>query len=386
MKKIAIIPLRAGSKGIPGKNKKKLLGRPLYQWVLGEAIFSELDEIYVLTDDAEILEQIQQEYTWTNKVKGMLRSPESATDTASTEQAMLELANNLNNNFDVICLLQATSPLTNADNINNCLAKIKDENFDSVLTIVETKRFTWSQKGESLNYDYLNRPRRQNFDGLLIENGAVYAAKKETFLENKNRLGGEIGIVKMPEDTLTEIDEITDWVIIEKLIQNRLTLLKKPVSEIKAMVFDVDGVFTDGTVAVSSDTELFKQFSVRDGMGFEILRQSGITPIVLTSEDSPIVKTRMDKLKIEHLYLGVKDKYSRLQIILNNLKLTRNELAYLGDDINDLPNILSAAWGIAPANALPSIKQNADLTLNNPGGNLAIRESIEFIEKYNQKF
>lgn len=386
MKKIAILPLRKGSKGIPGKNKKKLLGRPLYQWVLTEAIFSNLDEIFVFTDDDEILEQIKKEYTWTDKVKGIKRSPESATDTASTEEAMVELANKLNNDFDIICLLQATSPLTNASDINNCLAKIQVKNFDSVLTVVETKRFTWSPDGESLNYNYLKRPRRQDFDGLLIENGAVYAVKKNTFLENKNRLGGKIGIVKMPEDTLTEIDEITDWIIIEKLIQNRLTLLKKPVSEIKAMVFDVDGVFTDGTVAVSSEIELFKQFSVRDGMGIEILNQSGITPIVLTSEDSPIVANRMKKLKIKHLHLGVKDKFSRLHKILKDLKLKCNEVAYLGDDINDLPNMLSVAWGMAPADALPSIKQNADLTLNNPGGNMAIRESIEFINKYNQKF
>lgn len=386
MKKIALIPLRAGSRGIPGKNKKNLIGRPLYQWVLGEAIFSDLDEIYVFTDDYEILKQIQKGYNWTNKVKGMQRSPESATETASTEQAMLELAYKLNNDFDVICLLQATSPLTNARDINNCLAIIQNNNFDSALTVVETKRFAWSSEGKSLNYNYLKRPRRQNFDGSLIENGAVYATKKEAFLENKNRLGGKIGVVKMPEDTLTEIDEITDWIVIENLIKNRLTMLKKPVSKIKTMIFDVDGVFTDGTVAVSPEAELFKQFSVRDGMGIELLKQMGIIPIVLTSEDSPIVKTRMNKLNIEHLYLGVKDKFSYLQKILNNLNLNRNEVAYVGDDINDLPNMISVAWGIAPANALPSIKQNADLTLNNPGGNMAIRESIEFIQKYNQKF
>lgn len=300
MKKIAIIPLRAGSKGIPGKNKKKLLGRPLYQWVLGEAIFSNLDEIYVFTDDEEILQQVKSEYFWTEKVKAVKRSNKSATDTASTETAMIELAENLKYNFDIFCLLQATSPLTTSEDINNCLFKIEEENFDSSLTVVETKRFVWTDEGESLNYDYLVRPRRQEFDGLLIENGAVYAAKKETFIANLNRIGNKIGIVKMPEDTLIEIDEQTDWVIIEKLIQNRLLQLKKPLAKIKAIVLDVDGVFTDGTIGVTKDEELFKQFSVRDGMGFEILKQLGIFPIVITSEQSKIVKTRMRKLNIHH--------------------------------------------------------------------------------------
>ena len=88
MKKIAIIPLRAGSKGIPGKNKKKLLGRPLFSWTLSEAIFSNLDEIYIFTDDKDIIEYVNKNYTWTEKVKIMERSEESATDTASTEFGM----------------------------------------------------------------------------------------------------------------------------------------------------------------------------------------------------------------------------------------------------------------------------------------------------------
>ena len=87
MKKVAIIPLRKGSKGIPGKNKKKLLGRPLFSWVVGAAIFSELDEVYVFTDDEEILTFISKEYHWTSKVKGLLRNDENANDTASTSAA-----------------------------------------------------------------------------------------------------------------------------------------------------------------------------------------------------------------------------------------------------------------------------------------------------------
>ena len=85
MKKVAIIPIRKGSKGIPGKNKKKMLGRPLFSWVLGEAIFSDLDEVYVFTDDEEILAFLAKEYAWSPKVKGLLRNEDNANDTASTE-------------------------------------------------------------------------------------------------------------------------------------------------------------------------------------------------------------------------------------------------------------------------------------------------------------
>src|SRR6218665_3066061 len=124
MKKTAIIPLRKNSKGIPGKNKKKMLGRPLFSWVLTAAIFSELDEVYVFTDDEDIISYVNKEYFWTPKVKTLLRNDENASDIASTESAMIEFAELITNDFDILCLLQATSPLTKAQDINTALSEI----------------------------------------------------------------------------------------------------------------------------------------------------------------------------------------------------------------------------------------------------------------------
>lgn len=383
MKKIAVIPLRAGSKGIPGKNKKKLLGRPLFSWILGEAIFSNLDEIYVFTDDKEITEYVNKNYTWTEKVKIMERSEESATDTASTEFGMLELAKNLDYDFDILCLLQATSPLTTKEDINECLNKIEKENYDSALTVVNTMRFIWDENGKSINYDYNSRPRRQDFKGLLIENGAVYTTTKEQFKNSGVRIGGNIAIVKMSEDTLTEIDEKEDWIIIEKLIENRLSKFKKGNPGIKLLVLDVDGVFTEGKVSTGHEREISKEFSLIDGMGLEIIKSERIEVIVMTSENSEIVKTRMNKLKLE-TYLGIKDKYSFLEKVRQEKGINRNEIAYIGDDINDLANICSVKWGIVPSNGVLENKLKADLVLSSKGGEGAIREAVNFILKYNK--
>lgn len=383
MKKIAIIPLRAGSKGIPGKNKKKLLGRPLFSWTLGEAIFSNLDEIYIFTDDQDIIEYVNKNYTWTEKVKVMERSEESATDTASTEFGMLELAKNLNYDFDILCLLQATSPLTTREDINKCLNKIERENYDSALTVVNTMRFIWDENGKSINYNYNSRPRRQDFKGLLVENGAVYTTTREQFKKSGIRIGGNIAIVKMPEDTLTEIDEKEDWVIMEKLIENRVSKFKQGNPGIKLLVLDVDGVFTEGKVSTGHEREISKEFSLIDGMGLEIIREEGVEVIVMTSEDSNIVKTRMNKLKLE-TYLGIKDKYSFLEKIRQEKRIERNEIAYLGDDINDLANICSVKWGIVPSNGVLENKLKADLVLSSKGGDGAIREAVNFILKYNK--
>lgn len=384
MRKIAIIPLRAGSKGIPGKNKKKLLGKSLFSWTLGEAIFSDLDKIYIFTDDKDIAYMVKENYFWTNKVEIMIRSKESATDTASTEIGMKELAEKLNYNFDILCLLQATSPLTSREDINNCLYKIIKEKYDSAVTVVNTMRFLWNENGKSINYDFQNRPRRQEFSGILVENGAVYATTKQQFLESGIRIGGNVAVVKMHEDTLTEIDEIEDWIIMEKLLENRLMKRKKGSNKIRLLVLDVDGIFTDAKVTVNNTGEFSKEFSLIDGMGIELLREEGIEIIVMTSEKSEIVTKRMEKLKIKEIYLGVKDKYSLLEKIILDKNIKRNEIAYLGDDINDLANICSVKWGIVPQNAVLENKLKADFVLNSYGGNGAIREIVNFLIKYNR--
>lgn len=384
MKKIAIIPLRAGSKGIPGKNKKKLLGKPLFSWTLGEAIFSDLDKIYIFTDDKDIAYMVKENYFWTNKVEIMIRSKESATDTASTEIGMKELAEKLNYNFDILCLLQVTSPLTSREDINNCLYKIIKEKYDSAVTVVNTMRFLWNENGKSINYDFQNRPRRQEFSGILVENGAVYATTKQQFLESGIRIGGNVAVVKMYEDTLTEIDEIEDWIIMEKLLENRLMKRKKGSNKIRLLVLDVDGIFTNAKVSVNSTGEFSKEFSLIDGMGIELLKEEGIEIIVMTSEKSEIVTKRMEKLKIKEIYLGVKDKYTLLEKIILDKNIKRNEIAYLGDDINDLANICSVKWGIVPQNAVLENKLKADFVLNSYGGNGAIREIVNFLIKYNR--
>ncbi|MBA0884744.1 acylneuraminate cytidylyltransferase [Flavobacterium undicola] len=385
MKKTAIIPLRKDSKGIPGKNKKKMLGRPLFSWVLAEAVFSELDAVYVFTDDVEIIDYIDKEYHWTPKVKALLRSDKNATDTVSTESAMLEFAEGIEYDFDIFCLLQATSPMTAATDINAVLAKIENEKYDSALTVVNSHRFCWNADGTSQNYDVFNRPRRQDFEGLLIENGAVYATTKAAFVASQNRLSGIIGMVKMDETSLVEIDSMTDWKIVESLLATRLKKEKKH-QRIDYLVLDVDGVFTNGQVFYSAEGELAKAFDMRDGMGLEILRQHQVEVVVMTSENSTLVGQRMKKLQIENCFLGVKDKYAFLQHFVKTRNTGFGALAYIGDDVNDLTNICSVGWSFAPANATEIVKQNADYLLTKVSAEGAIREVCEKIISYNERY
>ena len=385
MKKIGIIPLRKNSKGIIGKNKKKMVGRPLFSWVLTEAIFSELDVVYVFTDDLDIIAFIKKEYHWTTKVVALLRNEENASDTASTESVLLEFSEKINHDYTILCLLQATSPLTLAADINSTLAKIGKESYDGVVSVVKTHRFIWGEDGKPINYDVFNRPRRQDFEGLLIENGAVYCTTKAAFIDSQNRVSGKIGLIEMPEETLMEIDSPSDWNIIETLLINRQKR-RKANQKIDYLVLDVDGVFTEGSVYYDAEGEIAKKFDMRDGMGLEILRQNNVEVVVLTSENSELVAQRMKKLQIENTFLGIKDKYSFLKHFISSRNSSFAAVAYVGDDVNDLTNICSVGWSFAPANAVDVVKANADIVLTHNSGNGAIREVCEMIMKYNKRY
>lgn len=219
---IAFIPVRGGSKSIPLKNIKILNGRPLVYWTLKAAQdCKEIDDIYLSTDSLEIRNTVLGFQM--SKVKVIERSFETATDEASTESAMLEFASQ--NEFNTIVLIQATSPLLCKEDLEKGLGVFNQPYVDSVLSVVEQKRFIWDEKEEyvyPVNYDIYKRPRRQDFNGLLVENGAFYITSKQRLLETKNRVSGKIKAVKMKEASYFEIDEPSDWTIVEELMRKTM--------------------------------------------------------------------------------------------------------------------------------------------------------------------
>lgn len=223
---VAIIPARGGSKSIPLKNIKVLSGKPLIYWGIDAAIKCKyIDKVYVSTDNDIIKKEIdnyKNKYNNidTNKLECIDRDKNTATDTASTESVMLDFANKYE--FDYIVLIQATSPLLQSNDLNNGIEKYLNNKYDSLLSLVRQKRFIWNETNNNFvvpqNYDYLQRPRRQDFKGFLVENGAFYITKKELLLKTKCRISGNIGFYEMNEKTYYELDEMSDWKIIESLM------------------------------------------------------------------------------------------------------------------------------------------------------------------------
>jgi len=142
---------------------------------------------------------------------------------------------------------------------------------------------------------------------------------------------------------------------------------------------DVDGVLTDGGMYYSKEGEVLKKFNTKDGMGIELLRKNNIIPVVITKEDSKIVIKRAEKLKIKEVYIGIENKVEILRKIIEKYKLEWDEVAYMGDDINDLLVLKNVALSFAPNDATSEIKKIVNHVTIKKGGEGALREAIDFI-------
>jgi 3-deoxy-D-manno-octulosonate 8-phosphate phosphatase (KDO 8-P phosphatase) len=156
--------------------------------------------------------------------------------------------------------------------------------------------------------------------------------------------------------------------------------LKIRIRKIKLVLTDCDGVLTDGCVYYSARGEEMKKFSFRDGMGVERLRKlRNIDTGIITKENSEIVARRAEKLKIVHYYAGVHNKVEAWNHIVHKTGLTNDEIAYIGDDVNDADVLALAGLSACPADAVNSIKSAVHYTCHNLGGTGAFRELAELI-------
>lgn len=377
---VALIPVRGGSKSIPLKNIKSFCGRPLVYWVVKAAQESKaIDKVYVTTD-CERIRRVVEGFQM-SKVIVIGRSVESAVDTATTEEVMLEFADRYE--FDNLVLIQATSPLLSSKDLDKGMRLFLQEGVDSVLSTVRQKRFCWQQEGEYVkpaNYDYNNRPRRQEFGGYLVENGAFYIIGRKLLMKSKCRLAGNILAVEMPEETYYEIDEPSDWTIMEQLMQNKATKqYSDRISRISMVLTDSDGCLTDGGMYYSEKGDELKKFNTRDGVGFAMLKQQGILTGIVTGENVELVKRRAEKMQLDICECGINDKLACIQELCAKYDIPLANVAYLGDDINDLRVIDAVGFGCCVQDAVDKVKAKAKYITTCKGGDGAVREIAEMI-------
>lgn len=221
---VAVIPARGGSKGIPRKNVQPLAGKPLIVHSIEQARRSRcVTETVVSTDDDEIVavsEAAGAVVVW--------RPAEISGDYASSESALIHAIKTLfaqeERLPDLVVFLQCTSPLRRAGDIDGAVRTLLEQGADSLLSVSPSHRFLWAETADgarSLNYDFCNRPRRQDMQPQYVENGSIYVFRPEALLNTGNRLSGKIALYKMDEEAAVDIDSLFDMKLAEMMLLDR---------------------------------------------------------------------------------------------------------------------------------------------------------------------
>lgn len=378
---IAIIPARGGSKGIPGKNLRKVAGAPLLAHAIRAARGAKsVDRVVVSTDDYAIAAAARAE-----GAEVVRRPAEISGDTASSESALLhaleQLAATEDYHPDLLVFLQCTSPLTLPEDVDAAVETLLAERADAAFTVSPFHGFVWREDsaGEAVgvNHDKALRPRRQDRVPEYVENGAVYVMKAAGFMEKKHRFFGKTVLSVMPAERTLDIDEPADLEMAGIILSGRPSdsSLSKRLDQIvvKALVMDFDGVMTDNTVEVDAAGRESVLCSRSDGMGLRLLKEHPVKIAVISTENNPVVSARCAKLQIECIQ-GVERKEAAFDRWCADNSLLPSQVLFVGNDVNDLACMEQAGIAAAPADAHPDLRIANAVWLNHRGGHGAVRE------------
>lgn len=157
--------------------------------------------------------------------------------------------------------------------------------------------------------------------------------------------------------------------------------LQQRLQAVKAVLLDVDGVLTDGSIYYDHTGREMKRFHVADGLGIELLRHAGLRVAILSGRVSEAIARRAAELKIAETYQGVRDKKAQIEKLRQQWEMKAEELLYIGDDLNDLPAFEAVGVRVAVANAVQELKEQAHYITRTPGGSGAVREVCEWLLK-----
>ncbi|MEV6191665.1 N-acylneuraminate cytidylyltransferase [Streptomyces sp. NPDC051920] len=410
---LAVIPARGGSKGVPAKNLLPVGGVPLVARAVRECRAARLvTDVVVSTDDQAIAAAARQA-----GAEVVLRPAAIAGDTATSEAAVLHALDTHEalhgSPVDVVLLVQCTSPFIVREDVDGVVDAIVTGGADTALTVAPFHGFVWRDGddepaaavaagaghaaveggadvlvadpavsgGYGVNHDKSFRPRRQDRPQDLLETGAVYAMEATGFREAKHRFFGRTELVRTDPARVLEIDDPHDLARARALAPlfdaNRPGTLPTA-DDIDAVVLDFDGTQTDDRVLIDSDGREFVSVHRGDGLGIAALRRSGLTMLILSTEQNPVVAARARKLKLPVLH-GIDRKDLALKQWCEEQGIAPERVLYVGNDVNDLPCFALVGWPVAVASAHDVVRGAARAVTTVPGGDGAIREIASWI-------
>ncbi|MFW2830495.1 cytidylyltransferase domain-containing protein [Sphingomonas sp. ID0503] len=374
---IAVIPARGGSKGLPGKNLAPLDGVPLVLRTIRAAqAASRIDCVIVSSDDPAILALAKEA-----GVTALDRPAAISGDEASSEAAVLHALDSISTADGVVVMLQCTSPFTTPVEVDALVTALDDAAYDSAVIVRADHGFLWRRdagRGVGVNHDpTCPRQRRQDLEPAFRETGAGYAMRMAAFRQTGHRFCGNVALVQSDAPAV-EIDDAADLALVRAIAATRAELTIPSLSGVRALVTDFDGVHTDDCAIVSEDGTESVRVSRRDGLGIEMLKAAGVPVLILSREANAVVRRRAEKLQVPVIH-GCRDKLTALRDWGVAEGIPLSDIAYVGNDVNDIECMAAVGVSCAPVDAHPEALRAATMVLERRGGDGAVREICDLI-------
>lgn len=375
---VAVIPARGGSKGVPGKNLRRVGGVPLVVRAIDAARSSDTVDLVLVSTDSPQIGVLAR-----TAGAGVIERPaELSGDLASSESALLHALDQLAEQPEVVVFIQATSPFIDPADLDDAVRRVRTGSEDVVFSAVETYDFLWrlgEAGAEGVNHDASLRPRRQDREAHYRETGAFYVMRADGFRAAGHRFFGRVGVAVVDHLSAVDVDTMSELELADALAP-LIERGDEVAVDVDAVVTDFDGVHTDDRVLVGADGSEFVTTSREDGMGVSRLRRAGIPVLILSTETNPVVAARAKKLQVEVLH-GVDDKAAALTRWADTRGIPLERIAYLGNDVNDLGCLRLVGWPVVVPGAAGEVTTAARLVLQKPGGHGAVRELAEKVLK-----
>ena len=397
-KVLGLIPARGGSKGIPRKNIKLLNDLPLISYSIASGLESDyITRLVVSTDDEEIA-KISKNY---GAEVPFLRPKELAKDDSLDFPVIEHSLNWLEQNEgyipDFVVQLRPTSPLRPKGLIDRAINLIiNDINADSIRSVThpyENPYKMWKKNDKylsplidsTLNEPY-NMP-RQDLPVSYWQTGHIDVIKLDTIKQKKSLSGDKILPIIIESEFCIDIDNEEDLKMAESVFKSlegyfdsHNESFKNKLKTIKLLVFDFDGVFTNNKVILDENGIEHVICDRGDGLGLNMLKKIDLDIIILSTETNKVVSSRAKKLKID-AFQSIKRKLDFLKDFCEKKQIGLENVAYVGNDLNDLDCMENVGLSICPSDSFKDVKNSADVVLENKGGDGAIRELCDLIIK-----
>lgn len=395
---LAIIPARGGSKGIPGKNIRSFAGHPLISYSIAAGLQARsVTRLIVSTDSEEIAEAARQCGAEIPFLRPVEYAQDQTTDLPVFEHALSWLSENEGYYPEILVQLRPTSPIRPPGCVDSAVELlINHPQADSVRGVVPSgqnpfKMWRIDEQGVMqplLKLDGITEPYnspRQILPETFWQTGHIDAIRASVILQKKSMSGDTILPLRIDPRYTVDIDNLTDWARAERLLTNiELPVVlpgRKPrplPQNVRLVVFDFDGVFTDNRVWVDEDGHEMVAANRGDGMGIALLKNAGVEAIVLSTETNRVVAARCAKLGLP-VKQSLSDKGAVLRALLEEKSIDPSGVVYLGNDVNDTGCFPLVGCAVVVADAHHEARRQADLVLSQPGGFGAVRELCDMI-------